>query len=232
MKATGRGASLRRSFEEADTWFRARALRERAILAAGAVALLVLVADAVAIRPVTSEIERTRLAIERGREEQARLRAEQAALQHVEPSVEDLHFSRERDLLDRQLAEVERQIATELDALVPPAAIVALLEKMLEADESMRLVRLRSQRPRRLGLEASRSADGGAVPSTEHLYRHGLSIEIEGGFEATLAYLRRIEASPWHLLWDRFEYRVEAFPVARIRIDLHTLSNEEEWIGV
>jgi MSHA biogenesis protein MshJ len=126
--------------------------------------------------------------------------------------------------LEAQIAQIDEGIRTAVSRLVPPESAVEILEELLADDGRLELVHLTSEAPRRLGPEETSGA------ST--LYHHGLRLEIQGDFAATLDYLRRLEASDWQLLWDRFEYRVESHPEARVTIEIHTLSEREEWVGV
>jgi MSHA biogenesis protein MshJ len=62
-------------------------------------------------------------------------------------------------------------------------------------------------------------------------YRHGLEIEVEGSYAACLEYLNAIESLPWRLYWQVLELDVIDYPLNRIRIEVGTLSLDEEWIG-
>jgi MSHA biogenesis protein MshJ len=121
-----------------------------------------------------------------------------------------------------------------------------MLEEILEQVPGLEMMRVESQPPRRLGQLPSDDAgtiasvtttaplaDAAAIAQAGlRLFRHGLEIEVAGSYPAMLEYVERLEASRWNLLWDRLELEVVKFPKARIRIDLHTISGEEEWIGV
>lgn len=229
-----------------DEQFRARTLRERLILTFGAAACVFLLIDHLALQPISDQrkqIENSRLQVEAQIEA---LGAELASLTSVQPSDEDRQRADEIRQLEEQLAQIESRLAREVSALVPPEAIVALLEEILEQIPGLELIRVESQPPRRLGqaplddaatiarATATTSADTAAaiVQAGPRLFRHGLEIEVAGSYPATLEYVERLEASDWNLLWDRLELEVVKFPKARVRIDLHTISSDEEWIGV
>ena len=101
---------------------------------------------------------------------------------------------------------------------------------MLSDTPGLRLVHLESKAPEELGARPSEDAKKKKVGSG--LYRHGLRIELEGAYPASVQYLERLEGSRWSLLWDRFDYEVQQYPNGRATIDLHTISDREEWIGV
>jgi len=64
------------------------------------------------------------------------------------------------------------------------------------------------------------------------LFRHGLEIQMRGGFTRILHYLHATENLPWRLYWDTLEYKVETYPDAKIILRVYTLSVDEGWIGV
>ncbi len=219
---------LKTRFSEWDERFRARELRERVMLAGMAVALTFFVIDTALTRPIQRERNRVSLGMERARADLKRLRQEEAVLTNTTHSEAEKQVKAELDQLERQLREIESRMGAQIADLVPPTKIVSVLEELLSEDRHLKLISLRSQPPIRIG-EGTPVATAGDTPG---LYRHGIRIEIEGDFRSTVDYLRRLEGSEWHLLWDRFEYRVDSFPTARVTIDLHTLSDREGWIGV
>lgn len=217
-------APLRPAFEALDVRYRARTPRERIFVGAMILALLAFVLDGLILRPI--DAERRRVAGEKATRltAVAELEARIEAIRN--PVLDEAERLRRDDLrqLEHQIAEIDEGIRTAVSRLVPPESAVEILEELLAHDGRLELVRLTSEPPRRLGAEETRG--------TSTLYHHGLTLEIRGDFASTLDYLERIEGSEWQLLWDRLEYRVDGYPDARVTIELHTLSEKEEWVGV
>jgi len=222
----------RERFAALDEAFRGRTVRERGILAAAAVALIFFGMDSALIQPTSAKLTRIDLQTESATSDINRLGLALAALRRVELTEEERELLKRKQIAEQQLAEINAEIEREISELVPPEAIVSLLGEMLTPDSGLRLVRLESQEPHRVGSGSLHESDTGLLDATASLYRHGLRMEIEGEFADTIEYLKRVESSRWHILWDRFEYRVKQFPEATIIIDLHTVSEQEEWIGV
>lgn len=217
-------ARLRVVFEALDVRFRARTSRERIFLSAMILALAGFALDGLLLRPI--DAERRRIAGETAASTEL-LQSLEVRLEAIRNPVLDEAERQRRDelrQLEHQIAEIDEGIRNAVSRLVPPESAVAILEELLGHDDRLTLVRLSSEPPRRLGPEETRG--------TSTLYQHGLTLEIQGDFASTLDYLRRIEASDWQLLWDRLEYHVESYPEARVTIELHTLSEKEEWVGV
>lgn len=120
------------------------------------------------------------------------------------------------DALDRELSEYSGK-------LIDPGEMAFVLESVLKGQSNLRLKRIRN-----LGAEALTADDQN---SAVILYRHGLEIEVEGSYLDCLAYLEKIEALPWRFYWQFLELDVVEYPRNRIRIEVSTLSLDEEWIG-
>jgi MSHA biogenesis protein MshJ len=234
--------ALREKFEAADTAFSSRPIREKLMIAAMAIGLVFFAIDLIAIQPISTDRNRVEIGKERTREAQAMKQRELAALASGDLSAEERRILEEIQLVREQIDEIEKQMSSEIEGLVPPQAIVSVLEELLEATPGLRLVRLESEPPHRIGApdpSMGEANPNGSPPESEQsvagletLYRHGVRLEIEGDFRSTLDYLERVEQSEWHLMWDSLDYRVEAYPTAIITIDFHTISHSEDWIGV
>ncbi len=225
--------SLRGNVLELDERLRARSLRERALVGAMVAGAVFLALDHYLIQPVSLERSRIELGRTRTEAEIESLRGQLARIGRVTLSEEERRLADEAELLRRQLGEIRQQMESTVAALVPPEAIVGVLEELLGDSDDLNLVRLASRPPERVGANAEDSlasgTDGGADAA---LYRHGLTLEIEGTFAATVEYLERVEDSPWNLLFERLDYRVDRYPTASVTIELHTISDREEWVGV
>ena len=224
--------NLLSEFLRLDEKFQALTTRERAVIGVGVVAILVLVFDSILIQPAEAEIKRAEQLSKSIRQEIDALEHKRETLDHVELSPEEIARLERRRVLEAELESVDRDIASEVSELVRPEDVVSVLEEMLRSSEGLELVRVESETPHRVGSSSLDEAEPSVLDATTSLYRHGMHIEIVGDFASTVEYLERVERSRWHLLWDRLEYEVIAYPHARITIDLHTLSEVEEWIGV
>jgi MSHA biogenesis protein MshJ len=58
-----------------------------------------------------------------------------------------------------------------------------------------------------------------------------MRLELSGSYLDALAYLHELERMPWGLAWDRVDYQIVAHPKGRLVLELHTISDREEWIG-
>lgn len=120
------------------------------------------------------------------------------------------------DLLNDQLGDYAAE-------LIDPAEMAQVLEGVLNRQKQLRLLNMSN-----LGAEALTVTEDPIKPV---FYKHGLEIELEGTYLACLDYLEAIEALPWRFYWQVLDLDVQEFPNNRIRIEISTLSMDEEWIG-
>lgn len=72
-----------------------------------------------------------------------------------------------------------------------------------------------------------------AAPSVGlDLFRHPITVELEGSYTDMVRYLARIEGSEWGLMWHELKIDTLDYPRARLRFVVYSFSLEEAWIGV
>jgi hypothetical protein len=111
-----------------------------------------------------------------------------------------------------------------------------VLEELLRQQDGLKLVRAvnRKAEPVVAEPEPAPGAPTEAPPrsAAPTLYRHSLVLELKGSYLDCLRYLAAVERLPWHIYWSRLELAADQYPVNDIRIEIATLSLDEEWIGV
>jgi len=125
--------------------------------------------------------------------------------------------------LRRRIDEINATLGNHASELINPAEMAQVLEGVLKEQSRLTLIRIRNTTPEFLSADED--------PSAVTFYRHGLEIEVEGTYSACLEYLNAIESLPWRLYWQVLELDVIDYPLNRIRIEVATLSLDEEWIG-
>lgn len=126
-------------------------------------------------------------------------------------------------VLKQRIDEINSTLGDYAAELIDPAEMARVLEGILRKQSNLDLVRIRNLAPEAVSEDDETNAT--------RFYRHGLEIEVEGSFAACLEYLTEIEALPWRLYWQLLDLEVIEYPRNRIRIEVSTLSLDEEWIG-
>lgn len=121
-------------------------------------------------------------------------------------------------------AKVQETIDEYAAELISPTEMAQMLESVLSRQKSLTLVRLANADADDLMPTGGQGAQG--------LYRHRFEMELEGPYLACLAYLEDLEKLPWRMYWQALDIEVIEYPKTRIRIDVATLSLDEDWIGV
>jgi MSHA biogenesis protein MshJ len=114
--------------------------------------------------------------------------------------------------------------------LVDPAQMRLVVEDLINRQRGLELVSTHNQ-PATALIETDDPSDANAA-AEPNLYLHGLVIELEGSYLELLRYLESIEALPWRIFFSRLDLESIEHPRLKIRLELNTLSLEEEWLGV
>jgi MSHA biogenesis protein MshJ len=153
-----------------------------------------------------------------------------------DPNVE---IRKELEQVKKVIEEMEGRIKGTAEALIEPQEMAKLLERMLLSSDNLKLVRLSTMNTEALGAakkkddKAALEIDESAAKAAErNIFRHGFIVEFEGDYLSVLRYLQALEALPWQFFWDGIELGVTEYPVTRVKLQLHTLSLSEGWIGV
>lgn len=129
--------------------------------------------------------------------------------------------------------ELIQQIDTGTAELVTPEQMKTVLQSLLQVQQGLSLLAMQSfSEP--VQLPGADKPGEKAVASPVTLYRHGLVLNLEGGYFDLLSYLQAVQNSGWKLNWDSLDYEVgEAGPGrAQISLKLFTLSRKAGWVGV
>lgn len=200
----------------------ALSLRERILLFAAAVMLMSALWYFAMMQPLAQRMiaGREKIALVRARIEDTNNSLEEQVLQFSSTGGEQQRrFERVQDRID----EIDERLGNYAAELIDPAEMARVLEAVLKQQSKLRLIRVHN-----LDAEPLLPPD---EARTTTLYRHGLEIEFEGDYFACLEYLEDIEALPWRFYWQILDLDVASYPRNRIRLEVSTLSLDEDWIG-
>jgi MSHA biogenesis protein MshJ len=146
----------------------------------------------------------------------------------------------ELDGLKKRLAELATRFAAMEGSLVSPERMPGLLENLIGRNSGLRLISLRTLPVRPvLDKPAAKTADGSVVAEqaadvspTAGLYKHGVEIRLEGGYQELAAYLARLEKSPQKLLWSSAALSADKHPKLVLTLTVFTLSLDRTWLIV
>jgi MSHA biogenesis protein MshJ len=204
------------------TRFNAMTLRERAMIFAALLAVLVLVWDTLLMQPLDQ-----------------RKKALSAEMQTVQEGMSQLASSlsgdggdpimkafEQQEALKQSLAAADAQLQTMAAGLIAPPKMVNALRDLLERQQGLRLIELRNLPARPL------------VPTVDPQqpqhgpFLHPAEMVVEGDYLTVLRYLQAVESLPYRFYWQVLELQTIEYPQNRVRLRINTLSMDAEWLGV
>ncbi|SIR54727.1 MSHA biogenesis protein MshJ [Aeromonas sp. RU39B] len=120
----------------------------------------------------------------------------------------------------RELSQLEQQLREQTVDLIAAEEMPGVLQAMLSHGEGLRMLEMQSQPPEPL-LPKEQNAN---------LYRHQITLVLEGGYFDVYRYLQALEGLPRHFYWRLFDYQVTDWPKARVELQIYTLSTSKEFI--
>lgn len=202
-----------------------RNLRERILLLAAIVVVLVLAWDLAIRAPFATRGEAAADRISQLERDSEGLRQTERSLRAELEALEDDRRTDRLSRLQAELAAADAALAQRTARVVSPSQMVSVLRDMVSADDALTLESLANR-----GVEAVITEDhDDGIP---RVYRHRVEVVASGDFFALLGYLQRLEDLEWQFQWDDLSLETIRYPRARVTILLSTLSLDEGWIGV
>jgi len=227
-------AQLKQWMERID----ARTLRERLLIFAMAVMVVVTLVSSLALDPLQA---RRKQLTQQFTEQQARLAAAQGQIQTLAAARSgDPDAANRARLVDLQqkIAQADTKLAAFQKGLVSSDRMAEVLKDILSRNGGLKLVSVRTLPVTTLSADAPKA--GGAPTADDKasndlkgaIYKHGVEITVEGNYGALLAYVNELESLHWQVFWGGAALAVQDYPVSRLTLTLYTMSLEKTWLSV
>lgn len=220
----------------------AATVRERAMIFAAAVVVIVALLNALLIEPEFAKQRRLSREITQRQTEIKTLQGQLEAMLGARRADPDQADRRRLEELTKRLSEVEASLAQEQRKFAPPEQIRSILEEMLSRNRKLALVDMRTLPVATLGADAGKPADKpapekpAAAPKPAagpgQIYRHGVELTVTGSYLDLLAYLKDLEKLPSQMYWGRLDLSVAAHPKVTLKLSVYTLSLDPTWLRV
>jgi MSHA biogenesis protein MshJ len=208
----------------------AMSLRERIMLFSIVALLLIFLINAFLLDPLL--VRQKAISAKLVQQEQE-TRALQLAIQNILQSRTENAHSPTRDriaALKLQLQESEAYLQSRRDKLLSPAKMAGLLEQVLQRNDKLQLLELKTLP---LSLLAEPSASGKASDkAAQKIYKHGVQITVRGEYLDLLRYLVALEKLPEQMFWGEINLTVEKHPDSVMTVTVYTLSLDKVWLTV
>ena len=216
-------------------------IRERGLIMITVLVLLYLLWQAWLMTPLTANRATVSVRISDTKGEVAALNQQTQTIvqrQRTDPDEDNRkEITRLQAQLDGLLDELDEMTAH----LIAPDEMAGVLERVLLSSRDVQFISLKGLGV--TGLLDSADDDNqttAAEPSTNSglranfrgAFKHGLKLEVQGGFLETLEVLRKLESLPWVFFWESVDLQVDEYPTSHTEITVFTLSWARAWIGV
>lgn len=217
------------------TRFMALARRERGLVMACALVLVLGLGALLFIEPAYKQRVQLQRQMEQQQKDLAALRPQVQALQQRQRNPDAAVQAQLKALRDQlQLADAE--FAQVQRALVQPQEMGQLLGSLLQSHRGLQLVALKSVPV--MSVSELVGAPKVATPASSvqnkdsrdaWLYRHGVEITVQGSYADMQAYLAALENLPRRVYWGELKMDAQKWPANTMTVTVYTISLEKTW---
>lgn len=214
--------------------------RERWMVAAAVLGGILLLGSMLFIEPAMQRAALAERASAEQRNQLAALKAQVVTLQSPAQNP-DVAARAQLDGVKQELGELGSRFAAMQGSLVPPERMSGLLEDLIGRNSGLRLLSLRTLPATPVLDKVAANASEGSKPGDQPpnaatpaagLYKHGVEIRLEGGYQELATYLERLEKSPQKLLWSTLSLSADKHPKLVLTLTVFTLSLDRTWLIV
>ncbi|MEW5756903.1 MAG: hypothetical protein AB1810_11415 [Pseudomonadota bacterium] len=214
-----------------------RTARERVLLALTLIAAIGSLVYLLALMPAAKTLAKAQTAA-------AQL---QASNQVLLTDVQDLQgqlSQSEEEAKAKKLRELEQSVrdagtlTSLLQGMVSPAEMAPLVERILESNHALKVIRVENRMAEPLRLGGAENNLGQAQPAAGAaegfvVYKHGLHIEVRGSYRDIVKFLMALEKMQWKVMWDQVSITTDDKHAGSLAaLTIYTLSLDQAWLGL
>ena len=214
---------LKKQFQGFASRIDAMSLRERALIFITLLVALYFLAVNVLFGPLNVEKNRLQLQLTQKRAETQMLETQVHALGGTGEHP-DAAKRKKLEALQENLRTMDAELMRVTSGLVTPKEMARLVEQMLLKNRGLQVMKVES-------ISATPLQEGAGGTGVK-VYKHGMRVEVKGGYLDILRYLKSLEALPWKVFWGKVTLKTDKYPDSRMSLLIYTLSTNEAWIGL
>lgn len=157
----------------------------------------------------------------------AQEQASKAAIVELENrSKRDINAPYRKQLTDLQ-ARVSEQEATIEDltsSLILPNRMTQVFSELLD-ERYLKIIKLKNLEAKPIELDDQNT-------ESSVLFKHGLSLRLQGQYLSTMDYIKQIESQPWKLYWESLDFDMEKYPNGTLNLKVHSISTSDHVLGL
>lgn len=128
---------------------------------------------------------------------------------------------------EEYLKQLEELIGESTENLIAPKKMSQVLGYLLSRQSGMGVKSVKNYPAEPISFKQDEESEPQVM-----MYRHRLTLELEGTFFQVSGYLKMIENLKERLYWDDMSFSVQEYPKGNFVLEVHTLSMSKELIGV
>lgn len=215
----------------------AMSLRERALIFAAVVFLLISLVNTFMLAPLLLQQKKLSNQVVQQQEKMKEVRGQIEALIQAKSANETSPQRKHMSQLRQELEEGSAYLKSNQEKLVPPEKMADLLRQMLGKNANLQLMALQTLPVTPLLEKDSSKAEAVAVPATQvvlekQIFKHGVEMTVRGNYLDLLQYLNSLEHMPTQMFWGKVHLAVGQYPAADLTLTLYTLSLDKTWLQI
>ena len=209
----------------------AMSLRERVLVFACALFVMLFLLNAILIDPVFKEQKKISERVAQNQAETLRIQTNIQTRAQAQGVGGDQANQARLVQLRADAAKLRADLTGAQKNLVPPEKMSLLLEDILKRNGRLRLVSLKNLPLEDLSGTKEKQADA-ATARSGGIYRHGVEIVVRGNYLDMMNYLSALEKMSWELYWGSVKFDMETYPVGTLHLTVYTLSLDKSWLNL
>jgi MSHA biogenesis protein MshJ len=235
---------MKRYWEKVRTVIDDMSLRERAMIFVAAAFVVISLMNVILLDPLLAKQKMLSAQVIQQQEKMKELQAQMQNLLQAKRDDEHSPLRERLAQLKQQLQEQDGYLQSRRDRLIEPNKIADLLKQVLNKNDRLQLVELKTlpvslliEKPQAADIAAqsaaTKSSDGQIqLGSQKQIFKHGVRITVRGGYLDLMRYVTELEKMPAQMFWGEAILSVEKYPDAVFTLTLYTLSLDKTWLAV
>jgi len=199
--------------------------RERVIIAVTLIATIFGIYDQLMLNPFLEKRESVQQEMASLAPEVERIGKEIESLVEQQKRDPNVKLREKIDNKKNRIKTLDGIIRNETRRLIDPERMPQILGYLLSRKSALAIESVKSVSGEPIYFDEGRKEESG-------LFKHDLSISLEGTYYQVQEYLEHIENMAEQIYWDDMEYEAKQYPIGRLSLNVHTLSTSKELIGV
>lgn len=231
--------SLKTRFDEVHKRFSALAKRERLLILAGVWAAVVMLSDYFFVQPALRQVEELKQQYAIENENHMSIQREMQEKEILATADINLPVRNRINSLRASKLNIESQLKDKVADMIDPVTMRQVLHLIFTQQQGLKLVEVKNQKASEITVKERLVEESESGQKTEIIQERGLgmfihpvTLEFEGEYAEVLKFVTNLEALPWKFYWHAMEYEVVRYPKATITLNISTLSDKKNVLGI